>query len=137
MYEKLTLELHNRAQAWAAIKSQLYPFLAAVLQAGGRWVLTVDRRKRTKAQNMRYWGNGVLKQIADQATVNGKRYSAETWHELAKRKFIGVIELPDGQCIGMSSAALSTVEFCEFCDKVEAWAASELGVTFYDLRGHR
>jgi hypothetical protein len=60
--EKLILELHNRQQAWTVIKDQLYPFLAAVLQAGGRWVLTVDRRKRTKAQNMRYWGNGVLKQ---------------------------------------------------------------------------
>lgn len=136
MSEKLTLELHNRQQAWTVIKDQLYPFLAAVLQAGGRWVLTVDRRKRTKAQNMRYWGNGVLKQIADQATVNGKLYSAETWHEQFKRMFIGVTELPNGQFIGMSSAALSTVEFCEFCDKVEAWAASELGVTFYDVRGH-
>ena len=136
MSEKLTLELHNRQQAWTVIKEQLYPFLASVLQAGGRWVLTVDRRKRTKAQNMRYWGNGVLKQIADQATVNGKLYSAETWHEQFKRMFIGVIELPNNQCIGMSSAKLSTVEFCEFCDKVEAWAASELGVTFYDLRGY-
>ena len=136
MSEKLILELHNRQQAWTVIKEQLYPFLASVLQAGGRWVLTVDRRKRTKAQNMRYWGNGVLKQIADQATVNGKLYSAETWHEQFKRMFIGVIELPNGQCIGMSSAKLSTVEFCEFCDKVEAWAASELGVTFYDLRGY-
>jgi hypothetical protein len=134
MSEKLILELHNRQQAWTVIKEQLYPFLAAVLQAGGRWVLTVDRRRRTKAQNMRYWGNGVLKQIADQATVNGKLYSAETWHEQFKRMFIGVIELPNGQFIGMSSTKLSTVEFCEFCDKVEAWAASELGVTFYDLR---
>jgi hypothetical protein len=136
MAESLHLELHNRAQAWTVIKGQLYPFLAQVLQGGKRWVLTVSLRKRTKAQNRRYWGNGVLKQIADQATVNGRLYSAETWHEQFKRQFIGVIELPSGEVIGKSSADLTTAEFCEFCDQVEAYAATHLGVTFYDLEAH-
>ncbi len=133
MSEVLTIELHNRAQAWAAIKAQLYPFLAQVLQAGGRWVLTVSRRKRTKPQNRRYWGKGVLAQIAEQAAPGGRLYSASTWHEQFKRDFIGVIELPNGQVVGESSAGLSTVEFSDFCTRVEAFAASELGVTFYDL----
>ena len=136
MAETLTIELHNRQQARAALKGQLFPFLAQVLQGGKRWVLTVSLRKRTKAQNRRYWGNGVLKQIADQATVNGRLYSAETWHEQFKRQFIGVIELPSGEVIGKSSADLTTAEFCEFCDQVEAYAATELGVTFYDLQAH-
>ena len=136
MAESLHLELHNRAQAWTVIKGQLYPFLAQVLQGGKRWVLTVSLRKRTKAQNRRYWGNGVLKQIADQAAVNGRLYSAETWHEQFKRQFIGVIELPSGEVIGTSSADLTTAEFCEFCDQVEAYAATHLGVTFYDLEAH-
>lgn len=136
MAESLHLELHNRAQAWTVIKGQLYPFLAQVLQGGKRWVLTVSLRKRTKAQNRRYWGNGVLKQIADQAAVNGRLYSAETWHEQFKRQFIGVIELPSGEVIGKSSADLTTAEFCEFCDQVEAYAATHLGVTFYDLEAH-
>ena len=136
MAESLHLELHNRAQAWTVIKGQLYPFLAQVLQGGKRWVLTVSLRKRTKAQNRRYWGNGVLKQIADQATVNGRLYSAETWHEQFKRMFIGVVELPSGEVIGKSSADLTTAEFCEFCYQVEAYAATHLGVTFYDLEAH-
>lgn len=136
MSESLTIELHNRAQAWAVIKSQLFPFLAAVLQSGGRWVLTVSRRKRSKAQNRRYWGNGVLAQIAEQAVVGGKLYSAEVWHEQFKRQFIGVEELPNGQVIGKSSTKLTTAEFCSFCDQVEAYAATELGVTFYDLQEH-
>lgn len=133
MAESLTVELHNRSQAWAAIKAQVFPFLAAVLQGGGRWVLTITRRKRTPPQNRRYWSRGVLAQIAEQATVNGKLYDAETWHELFKRKFIGVIELPDGSVIGKSSTKLTTAEFSEFCGLVEAYAAAELGVTFYDL----
>lgn len=133
MSDSLSIELHNRQQAWAAIKGEVFPFLATVLQGGGRWVLSIARRKRTKAQNRRYWGGGVLAQVAAQATVGGKLFSAEVWHEQFKRQFIGVEELPNGDVIGKSSTDLSTVEFSAFCDQVEAWAATELGVTFYDL----
>lgn len=136
MAETLTIELHNRQQAWAAIKAQVFPFLAQVLQGGHRWVLTISRRKRSSKQNRRYWGNGVLKQIAEQATVNGRLFPAETWHEQFKRMFIGVVELPNGEVVGMSSTALDTAQFCEFSDKVEAYAATELGVTFYELQEH-
>lgn len=136
MTERLVLELHNRQQAKVVIKERLYPFLGEVLQSGGRWVLTVTRRVRTKAQNRRYWGNGVLKQIAEQAVVNGRLYPAEVWHEQFKRMFIGVTELPNGEVIGMSSTKLTTAEFCEFSDQVESYAAQELGVTFYDLQEH-
>ena len=136
MSESLEITLHNRQQAWAAIKAQVFPFLAAVLQAGGRWVLTIKRMTRTTAQNRRYWGKGVLSQIAEQAVVNGRQYSAEVWHELMKKKFIGVEELPDGSVIGKSSAKLTTAQFSEFCEQVEAYAATSLGVTFYDLDSH-
>ena len=100
MTERLEFELHNPMQAKLAIKGQLFPFLANVLQGGGRWVLTVTRRKRTQPQNRRYWGQGVLAQVAAQAVVDGKQFSAETWHEMFKRMFIGVEELPDGSVIG-------------------------------------
>lgn len=133
MSESLEIVLHNRQQAWAVIKSHVFPFLAAGLQAGGRWVLTIKRMTRTKAQNRRYWGKGVLSQIAEQAVVGGKQFSTEVWHEHFKRKFIGVEELPDGSVRGASSRKLSTVKFSEFCAQVEAYAATELGVTFYDL----
>ena len=133
MSEALHIELHNREQAWVAIKAQLYPFLAGVLRGGGRWVLSVTRRKRTPKQNRRYWGNGVLAQIAAQAVVNGRMYAAETWHEQFKRQFIGVVELPNGDVVGMSSTDLDTAEFSAFCDQVEAYGATDLGVTFYDL----
>lgn len=133
MTDRLEIELFSRQQAWVAIKGQLFPFLKDVLQGSGRWVLTVTRRKRTKAQNKRYWGQGVLSQVAAQAVVNGKQYDAETWHEMFKRLFVGVVELPNGEVVGKSSADLTTAEFSEFCTRVEAYAATELGVTFYDL----
>ena len=130
----ITLDLHNRKQAWAVIKSEAYPFIANWLQAGKRLVLVIRIRTRTAAQNKRYWGKGVLAQVAEQAAPNGRLYTAETWHELFKRMFIGVEQLPDGSVIGKSSTELTTVEFSDFCTQVEAYAATELGVVFYDLR---
>lgn len=137
MTERLEITLHNKQQAWAAIKGQVFPFLAAVLQGTSKWVLTITRMKRTSRQNRRYWSNGVLKQIAEQATVNGRLFPAEVWHEQFKRQFIGLIELPNGGVIGKSSTELTTAEFCDFCDQVEAYAATELGVAFYDLQPRR
>ncbi len=134
MSERIEIELHNKQQAWLAIQAQLFPILANVLQGGSRWVLTLTRRKRTTKQNKRYWGGGVLAQVAAQAVVNGQQFSADAWHEQFKRWFIGVDELPDGTVIGKSSTKLDTMEFSAFCDQVEAYAATQLGVTFYDLQ---
>lgn len=133
----ITLELFNRQQAIAIIKEQLCPFLGHWLQAGKTLTLSVSLKKRTQKQNRRYWGRGVLAQIAEQAAVGGKLFAAETWHELAKRKFIGVEELPNGEVVGQSSTSLTTAEFCEFCTQVEAWASTELGVRFYDLEENK
>lgn len=129
----ITMELFNRSQAFAIIKEQLYPFLGHWLQAGKTLTLSVSLKKRSQKQNKRYWGRGVLAQIAEQATVNGRLFSAETWHEQMKRQFIGVDELPNGEVIGKSSTKLTTAEFCDFCTQVEAFAAQELGVRFVDL----
>jgi hypothetical protein len=63
MSETLEITLHNRPQAWADINAQLFPFLKVVLQGGGRWVLTVAKRKRTKPQNRRYWGRGIMAHV--------------------------------------------------------------------------
>jgi hypothetical protein len=127
-----TLQLYNPQQAHVVL-ADLWPLIKATLTAGKRLQLTVKPEKRSAAQNRRYWGQGVLAQVAAQAAVGGKLYSAESWHEMFKRMFIGFDELPNGQIIGKSSTALTTAEFCEFCDQVEAYAATELNVRFMDL----
>jgi len=133
MSDKFELEMVDRIQAWRDIQDGLYPFLKGRLNGETKWLLTLTTKKRTSPQNRRYWGRGVLAQIAEQARVCGQQYEPEAWHELAKRKFLGVTELPDGSIVGKSSTNLTTIEFSEFCTQVEAWAATELGVTFYDL----
>ena len=127
-----TQQLYNPQQAHVVL-ADLWPLIKATLTAGKRLQLTVKPEKRSQAQNRRYWGQGVLAQVAAQAVVGGKLYSAEVWHEQFKRMFIGFDELPNGQIIGKSSTGLTTAEFCDFCTQVEAYAAQELGVRFVDL----
>lgn len=88
-----------------------------------------EKSKRSLQQNRRYFG-AILKQIEDQAWMDGRQYSAEVWHEYFKRQFIGLVDLPKGGSHGQSSANLSVSEFQTFMDQVEAWAARELGVIF-------
>ena len=131
-----TMQLYNPQQAHVVL-TDLWPLIKATLTAGKRLQLTVKPEKRSAAQNRRYWGQGVLAQVAAQAVVNGKLYSAESWHEQFKRMFIGFDELPNGQIIGKSSTGLTTAEFCDFCTQVEAYAAQELGVRFFDLKENK
>jgi len=131
--DKLTINLLDRKQAWAEIQSKVFPFLATALQSGRRWVLTIQPETRSLAQNRRYWGRGVLAQVAEKAVIGGRRYSAEAWHEQFKRQFIGVVETPDGRVMGASSKKLTIKEFAEFCERVEAYASTELGVEFENL----
>lgn len=129
----LTLEFDNLQQARILTKTQLLPFIGAWLTAGKRLVVTVKFRLRSSRQNKRYWGQGILAQIAAQAVSDGRLYSAENWHEVLKRMFIGIEQLPNGHIQGMSSTKLSTAEFCEFSDQVEAYAVTDLNVRFVDL----
>lgn len=109
--------------------------LQAIKDAPEGYQVTVGPPKRTKAQNRRYWGRGVLAQIAEQVSVSGKKYSTESWHEMFKRRFIGVIELPSGDIVGKSSADLDKTDFAKFCQEIEAYASTDLGVVFIDLQG--
>lgn len=100
------------------------------MQAPDGYIVIIKPKTRTLEQNARYWGRGILAQIAEKAVVRGQRFSAEAWHEQFKRQFIGIVELPNGQIVGKSSAGLSVKEFTQFCDQVEAFAATDLGVEF-------
>jgi hypothetical protein len=83
------------------------------------------KSKRSVEQNKRYWA--ILNEIAEQAFVGGKQFSAEAWHELFKRQFIGCEELPNGQMNGISTTILSVSEFGDYMTKIERYAAEELG----------
>ena len=87
--------------------------------------------KRSAQANRYYWQ--MLKQISQDGWIEGRRYSAEVWHEWFKRRFIGVIDLPCGGSMAESSAKLTVKEFADYVQKVEVHAASELRIAITDL----
>lgn len=98
-----------------------------------RVIVTADERKRNVQQNRMYWG-AILKQISEQAWVNGRQFDKDTWHEFYARKF-GISDemtLPDGEVIikRKSTSEMSVGEFSDYMSQVQANAASELGVEF-------
>lgn len=86
--------------------------------------------KRSKEQNARYWA--LLHVIAEQAWPEGRQYPDHVWHEHFKRTFLGLVDLPNGQTMGISTTTLTVPEFAEYMTKVEAYAGQELGVEFFE-----
>lgn len=93
-------------------------------------ILQPETIKRSQAQNKYYWQ--LLQQIASDAWVEGRQYSAETWHEYAKRRFIGTADIPGGGSMAISSTSMTKAEFAHYVQKIEVFAAQELGVTLVD-----
>ena len=121
--------------AWKALCAFVKANAAQALGAGKpiRIIVTQDERKRTSAMNRRYWGP-VLKTISEQAWVEGKQFEPEVWHEYFSRLhgYLDEMVLPDGEIITRrrSTTEMSVSEFSEYMARVEAHAASELGVEF-------
>ena len=130
MYKKVVFNYPDLVSAFTEMKAtqNSYPEQA--------WLITFQRleEKRRDVQNRRYWA--IMHQVAEQLRVNNENMSVDTWHEWAKRRFIGVREivLPDGEIaiLGMTSTELSVQDFSDYMQMVEAWAVDH-GVIFNDL----
>jgi hypothetical protein len=89
----------------------------------GSWRAATDRG---------YSAWALLRSISEQAWVDGRQFDSETWHEHFRRTLIGTeeIHLPDGTRIerGISTTTLSVSEFTSFMDRIEQYAAEQLGV---------
>ena len=103
-------------------------------------------KKRSGRQNSLMWSDGLMATIADQAWVDGRQFSSSVWHVHCKVLFLPEgneedydrmvlkgyskwIHLPDGtrQMVG-STARLTEYGMSVYIGRIEAWAASELGV---------
>jgi len=83
-------------------------------------------RTRSSEQNRRYWS--LINEIAEKVLPDGIQYSAKTWHEYFKLKYLGTIEikLPNGKTVETtaSSAGLETADFTDYMTRVEEWAST-------------
>lgn len=115
-------------------------------------VIREEKKKRSPDQNSLYWA-GPLRDIAEQAWVDGRQYSAEVFHEYFKREFLpdpdhvdcddshikdGYAKwatTPGGERVLVGSTTGLTVRgMAAYLEQVYAYGAS-LGVQFSE-RGH-
>jgi len=57
-------------------------------------IVREEKKGRKLDQNAAMW-SGPLRDIEEQAWVEGRRYAAETWHELFKRMYLPEDDAPD------------------------------------------
>ena len=129
----------SREQAHEAATA-LYAQAKAILEIGRKARLSCELQDddRSLQQNRYYWGV-VLAEIAEQACINGQRWSAEAWHELGKRMFLGY-EIKKITVAGRrrkqvirrlrSTARLKVKPMSVYLEKVQAFACTDLGVRF-------
>ena len=113
-------------------------------------VIREEVKARTPDANSRMWA-GPLRDMAEQAFVNGRQYSAEVWHEHFKAEFLPEDDdqelhllAKDPQtwkkwdynpkcervCVG-STTHLTPLGMARHCQQIEAFGAS-LGVLFHE-----
>lgn len=132
LYREFTL---SGTHVWSALVALVKANAPVFAERGEplRIIVTSEERKRNAEQNRFYWGV-VLRDIAEQAWIEGRQFDKDTWHEYFARKF-GICEdvtLPDGEIIARrkSTTAMSVHEFSEYLNQIQAHAAGGLGVEF-------
>ena len=134
--ESLTVELHNRVQAWAAIQQQVFPFLKAVLQGGHRWILTLKPETRSQAQNRLMWP--ILTEFSRQLEwpVDGRmtKMEPDEWKDVLTAAFRGEsVRLAMGLnggvvLLGQRTSKFTKAQFSEWIEFLYSVAADR-GVT--------
>jgi hypothetical protein len=130
--EKLTVELHNRQQAWGAIQAQVYPYLKAGLQNDRRLVLTVAPLTRSVEQNSRLWA--MLSEVSAQVEWYGRKLTPEDWKHIftASLRKLDVVPNLEGTgfvALGLHTSKMTVAEMTDLMQLMEAFGA-ERGVRF-------
>ena len=132
MSESLTIELHSRQQAWAAIKAQVFPFLATAMQDSRRWILTIKPETRSQAQNRLMWP--ILQEFSNQLEwpINGHMVKMEPddWKDVLtaafKRETVRLAMGLDGGVVmlGQRTSKFTKAEFSEWTEFLYSTAAA-------------
>lgn len=135
----LHLVLTDPEQAKTAIAKSLGPYCRQQWEQGHARIAIVaqpEEDAKTVQQGKFLWGV-VYREMSEQAQIGGQKYSAEAWHELAKRQFLPrrkkmvrvagrarpVVSTTIGTTVGLSVRKMSA-----FIEQVIAFAQVDLGV---------
>lgn len=138
LYREFTLNGPAVAKVlWNFLKSNCKPF--ADKGTPLRVIVTEEEMDRLDEQIAYYFGP-CMKQITEQAWIEGRQYPKEVWHEHLAKLFLPFKELtlPDGEIVikrgSVARGKISMKNMSKFLLQVESYAAAELGVVFEDDR---
>ena len=129
--DSLTIDLINRQQAWQAIKVQVFPYLAQVLQSGQRFVLSIKPETRTAEQNRLMWPLLTVFSKELLWPVNGHmvKMDPDDWKDLLSAAFKGEnVRLAMGLnggvvLLGQRTSKFTKAEFSDWIEFLYATAA--------------
>lgn len=149
--EFVTRTIYLVGQQQAHIAVALIPNLPIDQENPIEIVIREKQKIRKLSANARMWA-GPMKDIAGQAWVSGRQFSAEVWHELFKKEYLPEDddpELPElakegyrkwdfdpagNRVLVGSTTGLKTKGFARYLQQVEAFGAG-LGVHFTETPG--
>ncbi len=116
------------AAAWKFIRDNA----AEQARIGQPLVVSVDayQAKRSGEQNRRLWA--LLTDIAEQAVIDGARFSKEAWFEHFKSEYAPKQEGPRG-LVAVSTTQMNKQQFADFMTRIEVHAVQVLGVEFLEV----
>lgn len=140
MSETLTIRLNDPQQGHHALSTLLWPHAKALLIAGHK--LDVETRLHDDAKTdlqRKYYHGIVLKTIAEQARPNGQQFPLQVWKEHFRKEYLGsktktftnpMTGRKSRRRVRISTEDLGIRAYSKLIDRVSAFAATELGVTF-------
>lgn len=123
------MRLKKEGKGLLKINPQMYDAFVDLLEEGEEVEATLMRIKdiRNLPQNRLYWR--ILTTISDEyGDVNIGKYK---WHEYFKNKYLCHTEVILGEeiMVCQSTADLTKKAFSEYIQKIEAWAAHNMGIS--------
>lgn len=97
-------------------------------EAGKPLSVSVQKHKAKRSSEQNKLLHSIETEIAEQAWIDGKQYSKDSWHGYFAQEFIGYEELPKGGKLYISTASLSVEEMSAHIERIMRYAAEELGI---------
>jgi serine/threonine protein phosphatase 1 len=128
-------------QAKAALLRQIGPYCREQWARGvQRLSVVIQPEEDAKSiQQRKYYHGVILKEIAEQARVNGERFDLNAWKEYFREKFVGYrwVVMKDPMTgkrlrrkVRISTEELGISKYSALIEQVTAFAATDLGVRF-------
>ena len=130
----------DQEQARASFLQRVAPWCMEQWRAGRRLELELRLHEDAKTDRQRRYYHGVvLKSIAEQARPNGRHYPLAVWKEHFRAEYLGhktvttknpITGKKVRRRVRVSTEDLGVKGYSQLIDRVSAFAATELGVTF-------